>query len=99
MTRRKDRIKARIESALSPTHIVVNDDSAAHAEHLPVLEGHINSEETHFSILVVSDAFEGLNPVKRHRAVNQLIADEFDTGLHALTIKTFTPEQWSSQSS
>ncbi|MDA1353430.1 MAG: BolA family transcriptional regulator [bacterium] len=97
MTNRKNRIQSIIETALSPTHLEVIDDSASHAEHLPVLSGHVNSEESHFHIIVVSDRFEGLNPVKRHREVNQLIASEFDTGLHALTIKTFTPEQWSTR--
>jgi len=53
--------------------------------------------ETHFKVLVVSQAFAGLNAVARHRRVNELLREEFAAGLHALSLRALTPEEWESQ--
>jgi BolA protein len=50
--------------------------------------------ETHFKVVVASDAFEGKSLVNRHRAVNQLLQDELAAGLHALTMTTLTASEW-----
>lgn len=50
--------------------------------------------ETHFKVVVVSDAFEGLALIKRHRAVNAALKDELASGVHALTINAKTPAEW-----
>lgn len=42
---------------------------------------------------VVSAAFEGKNPVQRHRLVYQLLAAEIEAGVHALALKTKTPAE------
>jgi BolA family transcriptional regulator, general stress-responsive regulator len=91
---RKSRISTVLHNGLSPTHVEIIDNSAAHAEHLPVLQGHVNPDESHLTIVVVSEIFNDLSLVNRHRKVNALVAPEFDTGLHALTIQPFTPEEW-----
>ena len=53
------------------------------------------SKETHFSLLVVSEAFEGKQLIERHRMVNEILAEELNaaTGgtVHALAIKAKTP--------
>jgi stress-induced morphogen len=46
--------------------------------------------ETHFYVHVVSDKFAGMPQIKRHRAVNALLAAEFERGLHALSLRTKT---------
>lgn len=50
--------------------------------------------ETHFKVLVVSDAFEGLGLVDRHRRIHAILADELKGGVHALAIRALTPAQW-----
>jgi stress-induced morphogen len=50
--------------------------------------------ETHFKVIVVSEAFAGQTPVARHRAVNKALAAQLAGGVHALSIQAFTPAQW-----
>ena len=44
-------------------------------------------------VLVVSDAFDKLPPLKRHRMVNDCLK-ELMPQIHALSLKTYTPEQY-----
>jgi BolA protein len=67
--------------------------------HLEVAdESHMHSvppgAESHFKVLVVSDAFVGEQRIGRHRRINALLRDELDSGLHALSIHAWTPEEW-----
>lgn len=80
-------------SELAPTKLEVENESAKHAGHAGAVEAGGGSE-THFRILVVSDAFAGQNRVARHRAVNMLAKPLFDEGLHAMALQTYTPEEW-----
>lgn len=50
--------------------------------------------ETHFKIIVVSDKFSGRTKIDIHREINSKLKDEFSSGLHALSIVTYTPEEW-----
>lgn len=50
--------------------------------------------ETHFKVVVVSEQFEGLPSIKRHRTINALLKSELDAGVHALSIQAKTPAQW-----
>jgi len=52
--------------------------------------------ETHFKVLVVSAAFDGMNRVARQRKVNEALRDELAGGVHALTMRTLTPAEWES---
>ena len=59
-------------------------------------ESHMHSgprTESHFKIFVVSSQFENLSRVERQRAVNSLLKDEFEEGLHALSMRLKTPEE------
>jgi BolA protein len=86
---RKDRIEQTLSDALSPMHIEVVDESRMHS----VPEG----AESHFKVLLVSEAFDGQNLVARHRRINALLADELAGGLHALAIHAWTPDEWFSR--
>lgn len=90
MTRMSNRV-ARIETALrahlAPTILRIEDDSAKHAGHSGAREG----GETHYSVLVVSEKFTGLNRVARHRLVNAALGEEFAVGLHALALTLRAP--------
>jgi stress-induced morphogen len=49
----------------------------------------------HYQALVISPAFEGKMMIEQHRLVFGLVKPEVDSGeLHALTLKTYTPDQW-----
>lgn len=83
---RKQRIEHAINEALSPAHLDVMDESDLHA--VP------RDSEAHFKVLVVSEHFVGMSLLNRHRRLNQLLGGELQTGLHALTLHTWTPEEW-----
>ena len=67
----------------SPSSLEVIDDSAKHAGHA----GARPEGETHYKVEIVSPAFEGKSRVEMQREVNSALKDEFDSGLHALSIK------------
>jgi BolA protein len=89
MTTRAERIEAAISSAYPGAAIRVEDDSRRHAGHAGAAPG----GETHYNLLVVSDGFSGLTRVARSRAVHALLAAEFGTGLHALSLTLKTPAE------
>lgn len=81
--------QARIETALAalrPALLEVINESHMHS--VP------KNSETHFKVVVVSQAFDGVGLVQRHRKVNELLAAELTSGLHALSIHALTPAQW-----
>lgn len=47
-----------------------------------------------FAVAIVSAAFAGKTQIQRHRLVNSLLKDEFDQGLHALSLRLKTPQEW-----
>lgn len=78
-----------LRSRLSPVRLVLEDDSSRHEGHAGARPG----GETHYRLLVVSAAFEGMGRVARQRLVYQLLAGEFETGLHALSLDLKTPTE------
>ncbi len=82
-------IEAKITAALKPEHLEIIDDSASHAGH----SGANREGESHFKVLVVAQAFEGQNRVQRQRMVFDAIAEEMKSHIHALELKTLTPDE------
>ncbi|EWY37366.1 BolA family transcriptional regulator [Skermanella stibiiresistens SB22] len=80
------RMRAKLTEALRPSRLEIEDDSRRHAGHAGAgAEG-----ETHFNIIIVSDAFEGKSRVARQRQVYDIVADELRERVHALSLKTLT---------
>ncbi|WP_413701521.1 BolA family protein [Psychromonas sp. KJ10-10] len=52
------------------------------------------NSETHFKVTVVSDFFSGKLPIARHRLINELLAEQLQGPVHALSMHTYTPAQW-----
>ena len=77
----------RIEAELAPTRLKLQNDSAQHAGHA----GHDGSGESHFSLVVVSEAFEGLNRLQRQRRVFRAVGDLMVNKVHALQIQALAP--------
>ena len=90
---RSARIRSRIASRFAPHRLVLEDESARHAGHAGMRDHDVVGGETHFALLVVSDAFAGLGRVQRSRAVHEALADEFRSGLHALSLTLRTPAE------
>jgi BolA protein len=86
-TKIRDRIEAKLRESFAPTHLVVTDDSHKHAGHYGARPG----GQTHFSVEIVSAAFQGKSRVDCHRAINGLLVQEFADGVHALAISARAP--------
>lgn len=61
---------------------------------LPGSEVLVDGDGTHFSAVVVSDMFVDKTQVQQHQLVYKTLGEKVGSDIHALTIKTFTPEQW-----
>ncbi|MEI9989765.1 MAG: BolA family protein [Rhizomicrobium sp.] len=87
-----DTIRQKLQDAFAPAELVVDDDSHKHAGHSGARPG----GETHYSVRIVSQAFEGLSRVERQRRVYAALAEELKPNrVHALALTTITPaEMW-----
>jgi BolA protein len=84
-----DRLSVKLNQAFAPQQLEIHDDSAKHSGHAGAREG----GESHFSVLIVSDRFEGLNRVARQRLVNSALTEDLAGPVHALSLQTLTPEE------
>ena len=89
MPRRAARIEAALRVAFAPTSLDVTDDSVKHAGHAGAAPG----GETHYTVVMVAAAFQGMTRVARSRAVHAALDREFAGGLHALALALRTPEE------
>lgn len=78
---RVERIRSALEAAFQPSELEVVDDSHKHAGHAGARDG-----RGHFSVRIVSDAFAGMPPLARHRAVYAALGAMMQTDIHALSI-------------
>eukprot|EP01027_Heterolobosea_sp_BB2_P005718 GEZU01008703.1.p1 GENE.GEZU01008703.1~~GEZU01008703.1.p1 ORF type:complete len:121 (-),score=18.69 GEZU01008703.1:14-376(-) len=81
----------KLTAALKPVSLNIVDESYKHAGHA-AMKG-LAARETHFLVEIVSDEFKGKTLLQRHKMVNELLAEELRTGVHALSIQTRTPEE------
>ncbi len=94
---RADRLHAALTEAFAPTLLRIQDDSASHAGHSGAQAG----GQSHYSVLMVSAAFQGVSRVARSRAVHTALASEFgppeEGGMHALALTLRTPGEQATQ--
>lgn len=83
---RVDAIRAALVAAFDPVTLEVVDDSARHAGHAGARDG-----RGHFNVVVVSEAFAGMAPLARHRAVYAALGTLMQTDIHALSIQAHPP--------
>ncbi|GBE81098.1 bola-like protein [Sparassis latifolia] len=86
-------IREKLTAALQPIDLGITNDSWQHRHHAAMRAQGGGSGETHFSIQVVSEAFRGKTTMQRHRMIYSALSDELSQGLHALSLKTKTPEE------
>jgi stress-induced morphogen len=85
----EDEITRKLKQAFAPVALEVVNDSHRHAGHA----GSPGTGESHFTVKVVSGAFEGKSRVERHRMVNQVLAEELASKIHALALSALTPAE------
>lgn len=83
---RKQQIDQRLRAALSPHRLTVRDDSEAHRGHAGFQEG----GESHFHLIIRSDAFAGKSRIARHRMVYAALGPELVSAIHALSMDLAT---------
>lgn len=82
----RESIFRKLDESLQNDFIAVTDES--HLHNTPP------GTESHFKVVIVSEAFQGKMPVKRHQLVYALLADELRKQIHALALHTYTVEEW-----
>ena len=66
--------------------------------HMQDCEFHVQGEGSHYDIAAIGEVFEGLRPVKKQQLVYAALKDCIaDGSIHAVNIRTYTPEQWQAQ--
>ena len=83
-------IKQIIETDFDPVHFEIINESHKHKGHV----GDDGTGDTHFRLLVVSSRFDGIGRVDRNRLVNNAVKHLFSKGLHALSMKALSPEEY-----
>ena len=77
----------RLNSALSPSHVELTDDSEQHRGH----GGYNPAGESHFSLRIESAAFAGKTRLQRQRLVYAALGDLMRERVHALSIRATAP--------
>jgi len=85
---RIQRMRERMQAALAPVELVLDDDSALHAGHAGAASG-----GGHYRARIVSLQFEGLKLVTRHRLVYDSVHDMMHKEIHALAITALAPSE------
>lgn len=74
------------------------DVKAQLQERLPECEFQVRGDGSHFEIVAIGAVFADLNAVKKQQLIYGALNDKIaDGSIHAVVIKTFTPDEWASQ--
>ncbi len=82
-----DVIRSKLEAALAPELLEVEDQSDRHIGHAGAREG----GESHFHLTIVAGAFAGKSRVERQRLVHRALAEELKEQIHALSMSAKAP--------
>ena len=85
-TTRESRIRSLLESAFHPQELQIRDDSHLHEGHVGAREG-----KGHYSVRIVSKAFEGRRRLECHQMVYDALGEMMKTDIHALSISAEPP--------
>ena len=83
----ESQMREKLMLALRPSRLDVVNESHLHAGH----HSSPGTGESHFRVLIVSEAFAGKTRVERHRMINEIVVEELKGGVHALAIKACAP--------
>ncbi|WP_455219613.1 BolA/IbaG family iron-sulfur metabolism protein [Kaarinaea lacus] len=79
-------IEEKLANGVDAMHLEVVNESNNH--NVPP------GSESHFKVVLVSNAFEGQSLIARHRIINKLLEDELKNQVHALALHTYTEAEW-----
>ncbi len=85
---RTEMIRQRLQEALAPEMLEIEDESHLHAGHAGARDG-----RGHFRVMIVAPVFTNRTKIERHRLVFDPLSDLMRTDIHALTLQTFSPDE------
>lgn len=88
MSERMEEIRRRLVATLDPIECQLTDDSHLHVGHAGAASG-----AGHYTVRIVSDRFNGLNRIDRHRLVYDSLGDMMHRDIHALNIVAIAPSE------
>lgn len=89
MTTRQERIQQTLTAVFKPESLEIIDESGRHANHAG--RHGLPAGETHYRVAMVAQSLAGQSRLARSRAVHEALAEEFSSGLHALSLSLRTP--------
>jgi BolA protein len=81
-------MESKLREALAVEEIQIENESHMHSG---------PATESHFKLLLVSEAFAGKRLVQRHQAIYKILADEMQNPIHALAMHLYTREEWAAK--
>lgn len=88
VAKRTETIESLLREALSPSEVQVKDQSHLHIGHAGAKEG-----KGHFEVTIVSESFDKLTRIARHRLVYEALGAFMDSDVHALKINAYSPSE------
>jgi BolA protein len=82
-------IRQKLMKAFEPVRLEVINESHLHSGH----RSSPGTGESHFRVLIVAPVFAGKSRLERHRLVNQALATELNSVVHALALRICAPEE------
>ncbi|NRB71572.1 MAG: BolA family transcriptional regulator [Xanthomonadales bacterium] len=86
---RPGEIERRLRDVFQPESLQVEDESHLHAGHAGARDG-----RGHFRVSIISEAFEGLSLIRRHRLVYEAMGSLMETDIHALSIEAIASSEF-----
>lgn len=83
---KQQELEQRLCQEFQPHFIAVENESYMHSSG--------RGADSHFKIVLVSDAFEVSSKVARHRKIYQLLSQDLQNGIHALALHLYTKQEW-----
>ncbi|AFX99054.1 bolA-like family protein [Candidatus Endolissoclinum faulkneri L2] len=83
-------IQIKLQKAFAPSMMEITDESDMHIGHA----GKRSESETHFRIIIVSPIFDKLSRVQRYRMVHNVIANELENAVHAVSMMLCSPNEF-----
>ena len=91
----QEKIQEILLKEFSPQILKIEDESDAHFGHSEALK----SGGGHFKIVIVSESFQDLKPIERHRLIYQALDKELKKEIHAMAIRAFSPSEFEKEKS
>lgn len=85
---RLETIRGRIEDAVQPEQLIVEDEGHLHVGHEGAKDG-----RGHFRVFVVAECFNGLTMLQRHRMIYKAMGDLMNSDVHALAIDAYSSDE------